>query len=407
MATETPARPWETRFLLRVAPLIFVVTVGIGIFNGFHFVELSRAILLTHVHAGTLGWITIGAFATAFWLVAGKGGGGGATARRIAIAMTVAVPLYVLAFAVDNFVLRAIFGTPVLLIIVAMVIYLIGAIRRAGWSVPALGFILAFTVLVIGSSIGVLLQIQLAAKHAFLPENAIGGHAAAQVGGYLVLFSFSAIEWRLRGATRLGWAGGIQVVLLFLGGVLVAAGALFNILPLLAIFIPIDVIALVIFLVRIGRVAIGAKWLERGGSRHYAIAVPWVVVNLALTIYFVQLGISKGDFGAIPPSLFIAADHAIFIGVITNLVFGMIQDFTAEGRRFWPWADDVVFWVMNLALIGFVVLLIAEVPAGEKFFVPFQGLAILIGIVAYSVRLLQPTSGTPEARPRAAEASAG
>lgn len=167
MATDTAARPWETRFLLRVAPLIFVVTVGIGIFNGFHFVQLSRAILLTHVHAGTLGWVTIGAFATAFWLVSSAGSGDNAAARWIAIAMTVAVPLYVLAFAINNFVARAVFGTPVLVIIVAMVIYILGAIRRAGWSVPALGFILAFTVLVIGSTIGVLYQIQLAAKARF------------------------------------------------------------------------------------------------------------------------------------------------------------------------------------------------------------------------------------------------
>jgi hypothetical protein len=405
MVEGTSARPWETRFLFRVAPLIFVVTVGIGIFNGFHFVELSRAVLLTHVHAGTLGWITIGAFATAFWLVSGSGSGGGQTARWIAIAMTVAVPLYVLAFAVNNFVLRAVFGTPVLVIILVMVAYLIGAIRRTGMSVPALGFILAFTVLVIGSTIGVLYQIQLAAKNVFLPENAIAGHAAAQVGGYLVLFSLSAIEWRLRGATKLGIAGGAQVILLFLGGILVAAGALFNILPLLAIFIPLDIIALVIFLIRIARSALGARWLEASSSRHYAIAVPWVVLNLAVTIYAISIGITKNDFGAIPAGLFISADHAIFIGVITNLVFGMMQDFTAGSSRFWPWAEHVVFWVMNLALVGFVITLLAQVQAGEKFFVPFQGLAILVGIVAYSVRLSQAGPGAPEKTPAAAAAA--
>ena len=406
MATDTAARPWETRFLLRVAPLIFVVTVGIGIFNGFHFVELSRAILLTHVHAGTLGWVTIGAFATAFWLVATAGGGDNPSARWIAIAMTVAVPLYVLAFAINNFVARAVFGTPVLLIIVAMVIYIFGAIRRAGWSVPALGFILAFTVLVIGSTIGVLYQIQLAAKNVFLPDNAIAGHAAAQVGGYLVLFSVSAIEWRLRGATRLGWAGGIQVVLLFLGGILIAVGALLNIQPLLGAFIPIDIIALIIFIVRIAGPAVRAQWLAPSSSRHYAIAVPWVVVNLATTIYFVQIGIVKG-FDQVPVNLFIAADHAIFIGVITNLIFGMMQDFTADGSRFWPWAEHVVFWVMNVALIGFVITLLANQQWGEKFFVPFQGTAILIGILVYSIRLSQTPTAAPSPRSVTPEPAAG
>ena len=58
----------ETRLLFRVALAIFTVTVLIGIFNGFHFVQLSRAVLLTHIHAGTLGWITLVATGAALWL---------------------------------------------------------------------------------------------------------------------------------------------------------------------------------------------------------------------------------------------------------------------------------------------------------------------------------------------------
>ena len=106
MATEN-ARPWETRFLLRVAPLIFVVTVGIGIFNGFHFITLSRAVLLTHVHAGTLGWVTR-RFRHRILAGGAPLAGDNPAARWIAIAMTVAVPLYVLAFATNNFPLRAV-----------------------------------------------------------------------------------------------------------------------------------------------------------------------------------------------------------------------------------------------------------------------------------------------------------
>jgi len=58
----------ETRLLFRVALAIFTVTVAIGIFNGFHFIQLSRAVILTHVHAGTLGWITLVATGAALWL---------------------------------------------------------------------------------------------------------------------------------------------------------------------------------------------------------------------------------------------------------------------------------------------------------------------------------------------------
>ena len=222
MAVNDQSRPWETQFLLRVGLVIYTVTVLIGLFNGFHFVEVPRAVLLTHLHAGTLGWITLGAFAAAFWLYSGTGARMDDHARGVALAMAIAVPLYVAAFLSGNLVLRAIFGTPVLLLIVGMAVYLFRNIGSGPLTAPRLGLLLSFTVLVIGSTIGVLIQIQGAANHTFLPDNAIAGHAAAQVAGYLVLSALSIIDWRLNGTKKLGWAGGVQVVLLFTAGILVA-----------------------------------------------------------------------------------------------------------------------------------------------------------------------------------------
>jgi hypothetical protein len=302
-----------------------------------------------------------------------------------------------------NFWARAIFGVPVLGIIIGMVVYLLRNIGTGGVSTPKLGVLLAFTVLVIGSIIGVLIQIQSAVNHTFLPDNAISGHAAAQVAGYLVLFALSAIDWRLKGTASLGWAGGTQVVLLFLAGILVATGALLNIQPLLGVFIPLSIIALVIFLVRVGGRALRTNWLEAGSPRHYAIAVPWVIVNLVLIIIALSIAIREG-FNNVPGNLFIAADHAMFIGVMTNVIFGLIQDFTADRERTWPFTEDVIFWVMNLALIGFVVALLINQSWLEKFFVPFQGLAILVGIIAYSIRLAAPLSSSTDAEPVAATA---
>jgi hypothetical protein len=394
---------WETRFLFRVALVIFTVTVAIGLFNGFQFIELSRAVLLTHVHAGTLGFITLSAFAAAFWLYAGPGGTMDGHARGVAIAMAVAVPLYVLAFLTGNFVLRAIFGTPVLLIIVGMVVFLIRNMGT-GRSTPRLGVLLGFTVLVIGSTIGVLIQIEDAANNKFLPDSAVAGHAAAQVFGYLVLVSLSLIDWRLKGTSKLTWPGGIQVVLYFMAGLLVAIGALLNILPLLGTFIPLSIIATTIFLVRVGGRVVTTNWMEASSRRHYAIAVPWVIVNIVVTIIAVVIIISKGSTGDAPFNLFIAADHAIFIGVMVNMVFALIQDFTPDQRHIAPWTEDVVFWVINLALIGFVTTLLLNQSAGEKFFVPFQGAAILVGIVVYSMRLAAPPIAPEEPAREAAAA---
>jgi hypothetical protein len=386
-----------TRMLFRVALLVFAVTALIGIFNAFHFVKLSREVLLTHVHSGTLGWITLSAFATALWLFATSSRPGDGHPRGVSMGMAVMVPLYVLAFLSGNYVAKAVAGSLVLLLIVGLAVFLLLHISSPGSSVPRLGTLLAFTTLVIGSTLGVLIQVQGAINHSFMPSGAIGGHASAQVGGYLVLLALSIIDWRLKKTEGMEIAGVIQVVILFLSGVCLAAGVLLEIQPLLGLYIPLEIIALVIFLVRLGSRIIGASWGEATSERHYAIASLWIIVNLALTIYVVQLAIREG-FNHVPFNVLVGADHAIFIGVMTNVFFGLIQDFTAEQKALMPWAENVIFYVMNLALAGFVFSLVTDQQGLEKFFAPFQGLAVLLAIVVYSMRLaaLSPTlTSTP------------
>src|SRR5256885_17153362 len=111
--TELRPLAAQTRLLFRVALAIFTVTVLIGIFNGFHFIQLSRAVLLTHVHAGTLGWITLVATGAAFWLYAGVGSRLKGHARGAAIGMAVAVPPHVPAFLSGNFLAPPLFAVPV------------------------------------------------------------------------------------------------------------------------------------------------------------------------------------------------------------------------------------------------------------------------------------------------------
>jgi hypothetical protein len=45
----------DIRLLFQTAMGVFVITVGIGMLNGQHFIKLSQDILLTHVRAGTIG----------------------------------------------------------------------------------------------------------------------------------------------------------------------------------------------------------------------------------------------------------------------------------------------------------------------------------------------------------------
>ena len=66
MTTSAPAQSggvpdWirAARVLYLVAIAVFVVNIVIGILNGADAVEFDRNQILTHVHAGTVGWLTL------------------------------------------------------------------------------------------------------------------------------------------------------------------------------------------------------------------------------------------------------------------------------------------------------------------------------------------------------------
>ncbi|HEV3097555.1 MAG TPA: hypothetical protein VG104_10445 [Candidatus Dormibacteraeota bacterium] len=381
----------QIRWLFQAALLVFTVTVAIGILNGFHFITLPRQVLLTHVHAGTLGWITLGVFATCLWLF-GEDSPGTSPSRAVqalGLLAAIGIPVYVLAFLSGNLLARAIFGFPVLIAIIGILIWLIGRISRVRMTVPRLAVLAAIMTLVVGSTIGVLVQVELASKSAFLPDGAIGGHVTAQVVGYLVLIGMAIGEWRLKNTPGLTWPGIVQVGLLFLGGILITIGALLNVQALLGAFIPAELIAVIIYCVRLGPQLRRISWLKPGSDRHFGLVIPYLVINLLLLMWLITGVVTKvyARFELIPLWLVFAFDHTMFIGVMSNSLFGLIQQASHATKPFWPWAEQVVFWGMNGGMIGFVLTLATDQRGLEKLFTPIMGGSILVGIVTYSVRL--------------------
>ncbi len=55
-----------TAVTFSAALLLFIITIVIGILNGLDWVEFSRDETVTHLHAGTLGWITLALSGVAF-----------------------------------------------------------------------------------------------------------------------------------------------------------------------------------------------------------------------------------------------------------------------------------------------------------------------------------------------------
>lgn len=393
----------EIGWLLQTGLLVFIVTPTIGIINGTKiFGTLSRDVLLTHVHSGTLGWITLGAMAMVLWLFgpsvpASKD----RNTRMLAILSAVTIPVYVLAFFSGNLPARAITGSLLLLVILMWAIFAIGAASGIGWrrlSVPQLAAMLSLVSLVIGSTLGVLIQIQLATGTKIFANDAVGAHATAQVSGYLVLMSVGLIDWRILGdRSKRTLAANVMIGALFLGGLCVAGGLLLGLIPLAALATPLQIIAVVIFVVRVGPSALRTPWMS-GSARFFAIAVPFLVTNIVLTVYLIITVVSSGkpfDQIEIPFGLIIALDHAIFVGTMTNILFGVIAQATSDRAHVWAWADQLVFWLLNLGVAVFIVVLITGATDLERFTAPVMGAAVYLGIATFTLRLrAQPAPAT-------------
>ena len=383
--------------------VIFTLTALLGLANATQlFGALDRNTLLTHLHSGTLGWITMGVIGLSIWIF----GGSGSTLARNVMVSAVATAAYVLAFWSGNFQARAVFGTIELLVVLYWWWFAVSRGMAEGFGrldIPKLSVIFGLTTLVIGSTLGVIVQIILGTGNQ-LPTSTdlVGAHASAQTGGYLVLVAAGFIEWQLTGGGRRTTAGLIQIGLLFVSGLLLSVSLLLaaQLGPDLSQALPgiatlLSLVGAVIVAVRLGRAAVSVSWAA-GAKRYLALAVGFLVVAKILEALLVQQFISaQGDFTKISIGLLHALDHSYFIGLMTNMLFGAILVLTAERPRAWPWADQVMFWGLNIGVIGFVaVLLIAGSGEGAKpfthpvsFIAPIMGLAALLGVATLSMRL--------------------
>ncbi len=398
MSNQTTQFRSEIKLLLQAALLIFTFTVVVGILNGLDVMDFDRKQLMAHVHAGTLGWITLGFIAACLWIFS-EGqtvtGWRAAAPRWLGIAAAVAIVFYAYAFYVGDLDLRLIGGSLTLAAIVGFYAWIVVQMRGSILSTPRLGMFAAATTLTIGAVVGVLLGIWLKGGLQSLPNGIFVTHPTTMVVGYLVLAGMSLSEWRLHPesaatpASKGGWA---QVILPFVGGLVLTFGALSNNSMIIGMYIPFQVIGIIIYLIRLGPKMAAASWLASGAARHYAISAVFLVANVGLITYLIINFISGAygsppDFTKIPSWLIFAMDHAMFIGVMTNGLFGLVFEATSERRGFWPWADHVLFWGMNIGIVGFVTGLAQKSAIIKQVFSPIMGIAILIAIVTYTVRL--------------------
>jgi hypothetical protein len=370
------------RDLYGVAMAVFLVTIAIGILNGADVVEFDRNALLTHVHSGTVGWLSLTIVATAFLLFR-------AADRGLMLTLAVLVPVYVLAFFTGNLTFRAISGGALLLAIAWLVVWVWARFLEGERTVPRLAVTLGVTSFAYGAVVGVLIQVALALNTTILPGDYIGAHASAMTFGYIVLTAMGVIEWRLRGTRDLPVLGVIQVGALFLGGLVISIALLLGAEQAGGgIYLLMQLVAVVLFVVRVWPAALRARWLDVGPARFFALASIWTVFALILFMYLVsQVIANPEDPNALPLNILLASDHAVYIGVLTNVVVGLLSLLVLARSAAPAWIAHLMFWGINVGLAVFVAGLIADVAEIKRIGAPLMGVALLVALGIIASRL--------------------
>lgn len=367
----------SARLLFRSALLIFLVTIVIGILNGMDIWQPSHEMLLTHVHAGTLGWITLAVFGTAMRMFGGEG------SRNVALFAVAATVLYVVAFATGTGIFRPIAGTLMLLAIVWMLVWVSRRYGSSTKSTGQLGIFLAMVSLTIGGILGVLLGLFIARGSVpglsdEVATSLAGAHPPAMLIGYLVLAGAAVVHWLLDGPPSR--AGRLVMWGLFLGGIAANLAFILDLEALIQVATLLEVVAIVTFTVHMwGRIA-PSRWTGGGADNFARLASVFLVIGVALLVYVVQLFLSgelDPETGAGPVRVLLAFDHTMFIGVMTNALFAIVARSAAKAP------PSSLIWLVNGGLAVFLIGLIVDTDVLIQIGAPVMGLALIYGIYVF------------------------
>ena len=386
--STTRAHPLDPqiRNTFRVAMLVFVYTIAIGILNGLDLVEFSRQQLLSHLHGGTLGWMTLAIIAATQWLFVDEGSTiserSANSVRIFAYLAAAAIPLYVAAFATTMGVLRPLGGTFTLVALIGMAVWAFGRMRDVILTVPRLLVLLGLTSSVLGGLFGVLNGFAIAFEWDW-PEQLFEAHPGTMEIGFTMPVALALAEWGLRRGTpdeRPTRSGYVQAGLMFAAFAWVLTMILIGQDELVAMGTLFAIIAIVIFFVRLRGAVRTTSWTARTPARHALVG--GILLGVTIVYIFVAISAAQGDFAAMPRGQLLSFIHLLAIGATTNALFAFmlvlsrrVSDYSAM--------DDVVFWGVNLGLVGFVLALTFDISGLIFVFVPIMGLALLLALAVH------------------------
>jgi len=401
------------RITLIAAATIFMYTIVIGILNGTDIWDPEHDVLMSHVHSGTLGWITLGVAGIAF-LMFSEGREVAAEEQRkvstMAWSLIGAVVLYALAFLAgdsifDDRIQRPIFGTVLFIMVIWLLSWFVNAYRAYESSSAArLGLLLGWISLLIGSVFGILLGLYTSNGEVPGLDDEVAGrfadaHPPAMVIGYLLVAGFAVVEWMLHDDDD-GRAGSVQMWLLFVAGIVINIAFVTGTDEQLAGPANLLMIAALLTLLWRSRSMLTPDgWRGAGIGLFPRFALLFLIVYLVLLTVLVSWIVRDViDFDVLTESqegLLLAFDHIMFIGVMTNILFGVLALRLTSPRV--ELANKVLWSGVNVGLAGFALGLLTTTSLLKQIFAPIMGLSLLFALVVYLAELRPTTVADPAA----------
>jgi hypothetical protein len=389
---------WRSlRIIFIGSALLFLINIYFGFSNALTDGAIAREQVLIHLHAGSIGWITLSAIGFAIWMVTGSRAVSPSYARRVRVLAIVAVlvfaayiPNFWLAFGGSSVTaLLPVFGSLSVLTIWAAAILVAAQLRRqpvlTNVHLLAAG---ALLVAAIGATVGALLGLERVIG-LFLPLPAaerVGAHAG-MMDTYLFLIAAAIVEAVVRPAgQRWSWSGAAQAASWTAGASIVPIafflGAVDQLLPVFGLLL---LLGLAIFLVRVAWRAIILGPMANGIRPWAFFGTVWLVVFMGLFL----MAVASGDFASLPAWFGAAFVHSGFVGMMTNLILAVHSARAAASANVVAWGEAAGMWTLNLGLVVFIGLKIAaDVRIGAL----LMGVGVLISVGTMLARLW--SSGT-------------
>ena len=321
-------------------PGMLLVSAGLGDSAGLGGAGRSGPALIAHVHAGSLGWLTLAALAVAVRMA----DDGGQTEPRLAsgrfgiyvsCVTVVAVAGFVAAAAAGSAAAEAWTGTAALLAILGFMAWLVVLSRatRIRWGAPQVGMAGALVVLVAGAILGAISAGDTASGNATGAASLGSAHSAVLVVPFVLLAATAVVEWAAGRPSSdyepVTTAGLVQVGALLVAAAVIIAGVPGTDIALVEANIPLELGGIAIFLIRVGPLLLTAGWAK--GSRIWLVTSTVALsVDAGLFAHVVfEIGARRVD----RPSAAVAAVHRRPRHVRRGRDNGLVRRHRGYGRR--------------------------------------------------------------------------